>query len=286
MIVIPLLLLCHIWVCSELDPAESVELVEVLLYLLQVLRVDIRQDHVVRQAMVVEVHNDIPEQFCFLLSEGVDIHLSLLTTSGEHLLLHLLVYLQVGQELAFIMDMAQFAVGPECSRLTPMSDFENRNLDLTTAKVTERPRSKFCSIWLEPHLLEYLLKLGLQKLCTTGATIKPELDLYGVVLDDDMGNIGLVNESPGFHAHTIANMLIDWRTHVKNQFLLPLLLVIFICYYFLRLRQFSLSLHALIGKRHRRPIHDLRVSMLIHRVHILFQLTFFLFLNPYQLLHF
>jgi hypothetical protein len=26
--------------------------------------------------------------------------------------------------------------------------------------------------------------------------------------------------------------------------------------------------------------------MLVHRVHILFQLTFFLFLNPYQLLNF
>lgn len=184
------------------------------------------------------------------------------------------------------MDMSQFAVWPECSRLTPMSDFENRNLDLAATKVTERPRSKVCSIWLEPDLLEYLLKLGLQKLCTTGATIKPELDLHCVVLDDDMGNIGLVNKSPGFHTHTIANMLVDWRTHVKNQLLLPLLLVIFIRYYFLRLRQFSLSLHALIWKRHRSPVHDLRVSMLVHRVHILFQLTFFLFLNPYQLLNF
>jgi hypothetical protein len=210
MIVIPLLLLCHVRVWPDLHSAESVELIELLLYLLQVLRVDIRQDHVVRQAMVVEVHNDIPEQFCFLLSEGVDIHWSFLTTSGEHLLLHLLVYLQVGQELAFIMDMAQFAVGPECSRLTSMSDFENRNLDLTATKVAERPRRKVCSIWLEPHLLEYLLKLGLQELCTAGATIKPELDLHGVVLDDDMGDIGLVNESPGFHTHSIANVLIDW----------------------------------------------------------------------------
>ena len=184
------------------------------------------------------------------------------------------------------MDMSQFAVWPECSRLTPMSDFENRNLDLTATKVTERPRSKLCSIWLEPDLLEYLLELGLQKLCATGATIKPELDLHCVVLDDDMSNIGLVNESPGFHTHTIANMLVDWRTHVKNQLLLPLLLVIFIRYYFLRLRQFSLSLHALIGKRHGSPVHNLRVSMLVHWVHILFQLTFFLFLNPYQFLNF
>jgi hypothetical protein len=84
-----------------------------------------------------------------------------------------------------------------------------------------------------------LILPGTRQLCTTGATIKPELDLHCVVLDDDMGNIGLVNESPGFHTHTIANMLVDWRTHVKNQLLLPLLLVIFIRYYFL---EFSLHL--------------------------------------------